>query len=47
MSTFPFGFRAAQAVGITGAAWLSGKLHIIEVRAQSDRTLCIRKHRRP
>lgn len=32
MSAFPFTFRAAQAVGIIGAAWLSGKhLRVMEV----------------
>lgn len=25
MTSYPLGFRLAQAVGLTGAAWLSGK----------------------
>lgn len=25
MSSYPFGIRVAQAVGVTGAAWLAGK----------------------
>lgn len=25
MASYPLGFRLAQAIGLTGAAWLSGK----------------------
>ena len=27
MNAFPHSYRVAQAIGFTGAAWLSGKLH--------------------
>lgn len=26
MTSYPLGFRIAQAIGLAGAAWLSGKL---------------------
>ncbi|KAF3399898.1 Noranthrone monooxygenase [Penicillium rolfsii] len=33
MASYPFGFRLAQAVGISGAAWLSGNIAALSMNA--------------
>ncbi|KAL2812896.1 DUF1772-domain-containing protein [Aspergillus cavernicola] len=47
MSSFPFGFRLAQAIGFSGAAWLSGNIAALSLIAVPALTTSRREDQAP